>query len=134
MTLDLDLNQTCQSCGDQFTPARAWQRFCSPACQERAKKRRLRAENAGTNPDPVHKPAECRDTAPSALPAAPRPAVADSQTPQSYGWDPSESDPPLTPSPLDGRLVLSGHDYELEYYDDGFPKIPACLDRRRKAT
>jgi hypothetical protein len=130
MTLDLDLNQTCQSCGDQFTPARAWQRFCSPACQERAKKRRLRAENAGTNPDPVHKPAECRDTAPSALPAAPRPTVADNSPPVRYGWDPS--DLPLTPSPLDGKLVLSGDDYPIEIDADGDPILPACLDRRRK--
>jgi hypothetical protein len=130
MTLDLDLNQTCQSCGDQFTPARAWQRFCSPACQERAKKRRLRAENAGTNPGPAHKPAECRDTAPSALPAAPRPTVADNSPPVRYGWDPS--DLPLTPSPLDGKLVLSGDDYPIEIDADGDPILPACLDRRRK--
>jgi hypothetical protein len=130
MTLDLDLNQTCQSCGDEFTPARAWQRFCSPACQERAKKRRLRAENAGTNPGPAHKPAECRDTAPSALPAAPRPAVADSQSPQSYGWDPSGLR--LTASPLDGKLVLSGDDVHIEMDADNDPVMPACL-RRAKA-
>jgi hypothetical protein len=130
MTLDLDLNQTCQSCGDQFTPARAWQRFCSPACQERAKKRRLRAENAGTNPGPAHKPAKCRDTAPIALPAAPRPAVADSQSPQSYGWDPSGLR--LTASPLDGKLVLSGDDVHIEMDADNDPVMPACL-RRAKA-
>lgn len=28
--------------------------------------------------------------------------------------------------------VLNGDDYPLDYYDDGYPKLPACLDRRRK--
>ena len=130
MTLDLDLNQTCQGCGDQFTPARAWQRFCSPACQERAKKRRLRAENAGTNADPVRKPAECRDTAPSKPPAAPRPIVADNSPPVRYGAD--WSDLLLTASPLDGKMVLSGDDYPIETDADGWPVMPECL--RRKTT
>ena len=28
--------------------------------------------------------------------------------------------------------ALQGNDYQLEYYEDGYPKLPACLDRRRK--
>jgi hypothetical protein len=28
--------------------------------------------------------------------------------------------------------ALQGDDYPLEYYEDGFPKLPACLDRRAK--
>ena len=28
--------------------------------------------------------------------------------------------------------ALQGDDVQLEYYDDGYPKLPACLDRRRK--
>ena len=28
--------------------------------------------------------------------------------------------------------TLEGDDYQLEYYEDGYPKLPACLDRRRK--
>jgi hypothetical protein len=27
---------------------------------------------------------------------------------------------------------LSGDDYPLEYYEDGFPKLPACLNRKAK--
>ncbi len=27
--------------------------------------------------------------------------------------------------------ALQGNDYQLEYYEDGYPKLPACLDRRR---
>jgi hypothetical protein len=29
--------------------------------------------------------------------------------------------------------VLKGDDYRLDYYADGYPKLPACLDRRPKA-
>jgi hypothetical protein len=25
---------------------------------------------------------------------------------------------------------LQGDDYPLEYYEDGYPKLPSCLDRR----
>ena len=28
--------------------------------------------------------------------------------------------------------ALQGDDVQLEYYEDGYPKLPACLDRRRK--
>jgi hypothetical protein len=28
--------------------------------------------------------------------------------------------------------ALQGDDVELEYYGDGYPELPACLDRRRK--
>jgi predicted nucleic acid-binding Zn ribbon protein len=27
--------------------------------------------------------------------------------------------------------AVQGDDYPLEYYEDGYPKIPVCLDRRR---
>ena len=27
-------------------------------------------------------------------------------------------------------MPLHGEDYPLEYYEDGYPKLPACLDRR----
>jgi hypothetical protein len=35
--------------------------------------------------------------------------------------------------PINGRTpgALQGDDYLLEYYADGFPILPACLDRRR---
>jgi hypothetical protein len=25
---------------------------------------------------------------------------------------------------------LQGNDYQLEYYEDGYPKLPTCLDRK----
>jgi len=30
-----------------------------------------------------------------------------------------------------GDPPLKGDDYPLEYYDDGYPKLAACLDRRK---
>lgn len=27
--------------------------------------------------------------------------------------------------------ALQGDDIQLEYYEDGYPKLPACLDRQR---
>jgi len=56
---------------------------------------------------------KCADTAPSKHPAAPRPNVANS-----YRWG-KPGDPPLL-----------GDDYELQYYPNGYPVLPACLDRR----
>jgi hypothetical protein len=34
------------------------------------------------------------------------------------------------PGPIPGALF--GDDVQPEYYEDGYPKLPACLDRRRK--
>jgi hypothetical protein len=62
----------CQACGRPFIAARAWQRFCSPTCQDRAKKRRARGQNAGTsleetadNGPAVSQPAEAAKPAPA---------------------------------------------------------------------
>jgi hypothetical protein len=30
------------------------------------------------------------------------------------------------------RGALQGDDVQLAYYEDGYPKLPACLDRRLK--
>jgi hypothetical protein len=39
-----------------------------------------------------------------------------------------ERDYPAGPTPG----ALQGDGVQLEYYEDRFPKLPACLDRRRK--
>jgi hypothetical protein len=41
--------------------------------------------------------------------------------PSSHGSNPDGSTPG----------ALQGDDYPLEYYEDGYPKLPACLDRRK---
>ena len=48
---------------------------------------------------------------------------------------PTGSRPPSTPyfnphGPTPG--ALQGDDVQVEYYEDGYPKQPACLDRRQK--
>ena len=74
---------------------------------------------------------ECVDTAPvmaqrnaESSVAQPSPPAEQFQDPQGWG------DALLKPSPLDGKLVLLGDDYPIEMDADGYPEIPACLDRR----
>jgi hypothetical protein len=120
----------CQSCGVEFTPKRSWQGYCSAACanQDRQKRRR-HAKKCRDMAAPVSQPTECRDTG-QATPRVPLPAKPEAI--ESYGFGHSDD---LKPSLLDGKLVLFGDDYQLDYYADGYPKIPECLDRRapRKA-
>lgn len=47
------------------------------------------------------------------------PAAPDADQAASYGFG------------RPGDKPLSGDDYPLEFYEDGYPKLPACLDRRR---
>lgn len=152
MTLDLDLNQTCQSCGEQFTPTRPWQSFCTKTCAGRLRqKRRRQAQKRRDTAAPVSQQAKWRDSGPAAPCAAPRPIVA---RPESQPTERAEAigfrtfgnqtpttttgraavwgDVPLKPSPLDGRMVLLGDDYPIEMDADGYPVMPECL--RRKTT
>lgn len=39
-----------------------------------------------------------------------------------------ERDFHTSPTPV----ALQGDDVQLDYYEDRYPKLPACLDRRRK--
>jgi len=34
------------------------------------------------------------------------------------------------PQPVSAKPGLQGDNYPLNYYPDGYPKLPACLDRR----
>jgi hypothetical protein len=125
-TMSAHVAATCQSCGVVYTPTRPWQSCCTKTCAGRLRQeRRRQAQKRRDTTSLVSQQAKWRDTAPSKPPAAPRPIVADNPPPVRYGWDPS--DLPLTASPLDGKLVLSGDDYPIE----GYPIMPACLDRRK---
>ena len=133
MSARVAAKNTCLSCGVVYTPTRPWQSCCTKTCAGRLRQeRRRQAQKRRDTTSPVSQQAKWRDTAPSKPPAAPRPIVADNPPPVRYGWDPS--DLPLTPSPLDGKLVLSGDDYPIEMDADGYPIMPMCLDRRRKTT
>jgi hypothetical protein len=71
-----------------------------------------------------------REENPTVVQEKPLQAPSDSPTGLSDGptmvW--SERDLHSGPTPR----ALQGDDVQLEYYEDGYPKLPACLDRRQK--
>ena len=46
---------------------------------------------------------------------------------------PAQKLPGLLPTSIPASLPEGSYetDYPLEYYEDGYPKLPACLDRRK---
>ncbi len=107
--------RTC-GCGAGFAPKREKQRHCSALCPDAAKKRLKRSGDKTPNLTPV---ARSGDTG---LSEAPTP-LGDGPT---MIWPERDTQPWPTPG------ALQGDDYPLEYYEDGYPKLPACLDRRPK--
>lgn len=105
---------TCDHCGTAVARVRQAQRYCSKQCRKSGFKRRAGMQREAS-PAAVEKrpPAttlpEKRPPAPAA--AAPTPDAASA----AIGATPG---------------ALQGDDYPLEYYEDGYPKLPACLDRR----
>jgi hypothetical protein len=124
----------CQACGRPFIATRPWQGYCSNTCANRDRqKRRRQAQKCRDSRPAVPSPTKCRDTV-QATPLRPSAPILHVKNRSSTVAKPSPAeDLPLKPSPLDSKPVLSGDDVELEYYEDGYPKIPACLDRRAKA-
>ena len=106
--------RTCD-CGARFAPTREKQRHCSALCRDVAKKQLKRSGDKTPNPIPV---ARSGDTPLSDSPTG----LGDGPT---MIWP--EPDSLVWPTPG----ALQGDDYQLEYYEDGYPKLPACLDRRR---
>jgi len=98
-------------CGAAFQPKRAGQQFCCETHASTARKRRSRD----------------RDRPLSVVPEKPCHGFLESPT------RPTEAPTPyFNPhGPTPG--ALQGDDYPLTYDADGFPELPACLDRRPKA-
>ena len=105
---------TCKRprCGQTFRPKRLAQRYCSTSCRKADFKRRGRAEKSVPEASPAIVVVEKR---PPALERATPPPAA-----------PPGRDFQLGPTPG----ALQGDDYPLEFYKDGYPKLPACLNRR----
>ena len=99
-----------KDCRADFRPKREDQRFCCPrhAVKDRVARHRSRYINAPLTVVP-EKPLQ--------LAKAPATRLAETATPYFN---------PHGPTPW----ALQGDDYQLEYYDDGYPRLPACLDRR----
>jgi hypothetical protein len=107
---------TCKrhGCGQTFRPKRLAQLYCSTPCRKADFKRRDRVQRSVPEASPATTLPEKRpprlQTPPSVSPGAP-----EKEIPFVRLWD----GPPL-----------QGDDYHLDYYEDGYPKLPACLDRR----
>jgi hypothetical protein len=108
-------SRICKSCTEEFNPARPWQQYCSRKCQVRDGMKRYRNRKA---PEKCHNITWKVSRYPNAITPAPTPLL-EAPGPLSYGLG------------RPGDLPFQGDDYLLEYYPDGFPKLPPCLDRRR---
>jgi hypothetical protein len=114
-------------CGESFRPKRESQRHCKERCRDLDKKHRKRS---GDKNAPLTQGPRSGDTP---LTDAPTGSVAHAEGKRgTLGDGPTmiwpERDPHVWPTPG----ALQGDDYPLEYYEDGYPKLPTCLDRRRK--
>ena len=105
----------CKRCSVEFKPVRVAQIYCGRKCRVADAVARHRSDY--TKPDPT--------------PGAEKrlQGVSDSSSPLSDGstvvWPTTYDLHGPTPG------ALQGDDVTLEYYEDGYPKLPACLDRRK---
>ena len=106
----------CTRCSTEFTPVRMAQVYCSALCRDAAKKHRKRSGDKTSTPISV---AGSGDMPLSDGPAA----LGDGST---VIW-PTTYDIPAGRTPG----ALQGDDYPLIYDANGYPELPACLDRRR---
>src|SRR5262245_39597830 len=100
----MEQTKNCEHCGIEIRAATRRKRYCSGACRQASYR------NAATDlPSYRNTPAQPhRQPASDGLKINPR-----------IGSNPGGS----TPGAIQG-------DYPLEYYPDGQPKLPKCLDRR----
>ena len=109
----------CKRCGEAFMPKRLAQVYCSRRCRVADAVARHRSDYMEANP--------------SRIPEKRLQAVAPAPGPLSDGstmvWPARDEHPrdehPNGPTPG----ALQGDDYQLEYYADGYPKLPDCLRR-----
>src|SRR5262249_6615407 len=109
--MEQNVNPVCACCGSEFRPKRPWQRHCSMLGQNRVAIKRhnkaITSKRGASRSSKSHY-------------KAPAPLLQAHEAPQRREF---------TPGPTPG--ALQGDDYPLEYYEDGYPKLPSCLDRRK---
>ena len=105
----------CRRCSTWFDPKRLAQVYCSRRCRVADAVSRHRSDY--TKPDPTTG-AEKRLQGVSQAPRA----LSDAST---MVWANRDERRGLTPR------ALQGDDVTLAYYEDGYPKLPVCLDRRQ---
>src|SRR5262245_11583737 len=113
---DWKTEQRICACGERFTPKREGQKHCSTRCRDLTKKRLKRSGDKALTLTPGPRSGDKGSTS---LPTG----LGDGPT---MVWPERDDKPWPTPG------ALQGDDYPLEYYEDGYPKLPACLDRRPK--
>ena len=102
----------CKRCGETVKRKREAQVYCSRLCSDAAKKQRKRQRRTQRSGD-----AEVRGSPATGLPTGcERPSGEQTEYEAQKHW---EGGP------------LQGDEYPLEYYPDGYPKLPSCLDRRK---
>jgi predicted nucleic acid-binding Zn ribbon protein len=106
----LNKSVECQRCGASVKRKREAQVYCSEHCRDTAKKQRKRQMRSGD--------AKLALIFHSGLPTGSE----------------SRSDDKMVGDLYWGGGPLQGDDYALAYYEDGYPELPACLDRRHKPT
>ena len=97
--------------------------------------------NQGAKSPPTYYSVEARDMPPKAqkgmLPQSPPPPLSAVEIAALGGYvvtvkpRPYVAKPVPVPDAVATPGALQGDDYPLEYHPDGYPKLPACLDRRR---
>lgn len=110
--------RTC-ACGKRFKPRREAQRYCTARCRNTAVVRRKRS---GDRTEDATGLARSGDTPVSKAPTglADRPTMIWSEKDSRHGTNPDGSTPG----------ALQGDDYQLKFYEEGYPRLPTCLDRR----
>ena len=103
----------CATCAVEFKPKRPWQRYCSTHCQNKDGVKRHRRKKCHYKSTPVSRYPDAITSASTGFLEAPEPP----SKAISYGWGKAD-DPPL-----------QGDEYPLEYYGDGYPKLPDILKR-----
>jgi hypothetical protein len=112
-----------KTCGSQFKKLREDHLYCKPKCQVAdavsLHRKRQKTANKTHYIKSTHTPvARTHYMPPKQAPMASQPLSR--VTNPLHGSNPDGS----TPGAIQG-------DYPLEYYADGLPKLPACLDRRK---
>jgi endogenous inhibitor of DNA gyrase (YacG/DUF329 family) len=104
----------CEHCGTVVRRARLAQRYCSTSCRKADLKRRGRLQRSVPEASPATTLPEKRPPGLQTASSAPVGVLEKEISPPVGLWD----GPPL-----------QGDDYPLEYYDDGYPLLPACLEK-----
>ena len=133
----------CKRCQRAFKRERVEQKYCSARCRNAAVKARLRARSGDKKPRRRHLLLPHREAVTFGQKKPVRSKAIFDPLPRNFRRsviDFLQRGAELRRHvvaierwnypPLYRRPPLSGDDVQLEYYTDGYPKLPACLDRR----